>query len=108
MSETTLRKACVLGGGSFGTALALVLGSKGYDVKVWVRSTEQANLVNSSRENSKYLPGIKIPINVEWTSSVEKSVDGVELVLFAIPTQFLRAFAESNRSSMPVGVPLVL
>jgi NAD-dependent glycerol-3-phosphate dehydrogenase len=101
-------KATVLGGGSFGTSLALVLASKGADVMVWVRSAEQARSVNETRENAKYLPGVKIPDNIQWTTDVVESVVDSEIVLFAIPTQFLRSFAQSNRSTMPVGVPLVL
>jgi NAD-dependent glycerol-3-phosphate dehydrogenase len=73
-----------------------------------VRSPEQANDVNEARENFKYLPGVKIPENVRWTSDVNEAVYESEIVLFAIPTQFIRAFAQSNRSTLPVGVPLVL
>ena len=108
MTDHGKARACVLGGGSFGTALALVLASNGYKVSVWVRSEEQARSVNDSRENVKYLPGVKLPDAIRWTHLVTEAVTDVDIVLFAIPTQFLRAFAESNRSSMPVGVPLVL
>ena len=100
--------ATVLGGGSFGTSLALVLASKQYRVKVWVRCKDQVKAVNEARENEKYLPGIMIPENVEWTSDVNYAVEHSELVLFAIPTQFIRSFAQSNRATLPVGVPLVL
>ena len=108
MTDHAQPRACVLGGGSFGTALAMVLASQGYDVSVWVRSKDQADSVNTSRENIKYLPGVELPPTINWTHSVSEAVANVSIVLFAIPTQFLRAFAESNRSSMPVGVPLVL
>lgn len=108
MTDHGKQRACVLGGGSFGTALALVLATNGYDVSVWVRSKDQAEAVNKAKENVKYLPGVKLPETIRWTHDVAEAVDNVSIVLFAIPTQFLRSFAESNRSSMPVGVPLVL
>ena len=108
MTVSVVPRACVLGGGSFGTSLALVLAAKGYAVSVWVRCQEQVRTVNESRENLKYLPGVKIPQSILWTNDVEGAVQNAELVLFAIPTQFLRSFAQSNRSTMPVGVPLVL
>lgn len=101
-------RACVLGGGSFGTALALVLGARGYDVKVWVRCDDQAVSVNASRENVKYLPNVRIPDNIVWTSNVTEAVSDALLVIVAIPTQFMRGFAQENRSTLPVGVPLVL
>lgn len=102
------RKACVLGGGAFGTALAFVLSAKGVQVKVWVRCPEQAAQVNETRENSKYLPGVLLPANIHWTTDVVSAVADAEIVLLAIPTQFLRGFVEANRSTMPVGIPLVL
>ena len=104
MSES----ACVLGGGSFGTALALVLSARGYDVKVWVRCADQAKCVNAARENAKYLPNVRIPENIIWTSDVSEAVRNAAIVIFAIPTQFMRGFAQENRSTLPVGVPLVL
>ena len=101
-------KACVLGGGSFGTALALILASKGDYVKVWVRCADQTKSVNETHENAKYLPGVTIPPNIIWTTDVVDAMSEVDLVLFAIPTQFIRSFAQNNRSTIPVGVPLVL
>ena len=101
-------KACVLGGGAFGSALALVLESQGTHLSVWVRSSDQAKQVNESREHVKYLPGVKISELIQCTTDVSEAVDGVDLVLFAIRTQFPRSFAQTNRSTMPVGVPLVL
>jgi glycerol-3-phosphate dehydrogenase len=77
-------------------------------VQVWVRDSDQAVAVNASHENFKYLPGVKTPDNVRWTSDVNEAVSGSSIVLFAIQTQFIRPFAQANRSTFPVGVPLVL
>lgn len=73
-----------------------------------VRSAGQSRSVNETRENAKYLPCVMIPDNIEWTTDVDDSVLDSEIVLLAIPNQFLRSFAQSNRSTMPVGVSLVL
>lgn len=107
MSECPVSRACVLGGGAFGTALGLILARKNAAVYVWVRSDEQAKTVNDARENEKYLPGTLLPSNITFTSSVEVAVDGAELIIFAIPTQFLRPFLVAHRATFPVGVPLV-
>ena len=77
-------------------------------MNVWVRDPDQAAAVNAAQMNSKYLPGVKIPENIKWTSDVNDAVHGSEIVLFAIPTQFIRPFAQANKSTLPVGVPLVL
>lgn len=106
--EDPVRKALVIGGGSFGTALALVLARKGAEVNVWVRQPEQAELVNRERENAKYLKGTKLPNNLVFTSTIDAPVlEGLELVIFAIPTQFLRPFLEEHRSTFPTGIPLL-
>ena len=107
-SEQDVSCACVIGGGAFGTALGLVLARKGAKVKVWVRSEQQAAEVNASKQNKKYLPDVTLPSNMEWTSNINDAVQDTELVLLAIPTQFLRSFLEGNRSTLPVGVPLVV
>lgn len=108
MKQEDVAHCAVIGGGSFGTALALVIARKGGAVSVWVRSEEQANSANTSGFNEKYLPGVPIPKNITFTTSVVDAVKGAEIVLIAIPTQFLRHFLTSNRSTLPVGSPLVL
>lgn len=105
--ETEVKRATVVGGGSFGTALALVLARKGAVVSVWVRDVAQADAVNAARENKKYLEGTQLPENLSFTSDIHDAVRGSEIVIMAIPTQFIRPFLESNRSTFPVGVPIV-
>jgi glycerol-3-phosphate dehydrogenase len=106
--EDSVRKALVIGGGSFGTALALILARKGAAVEVWVRQAEQAELVNKERENVKYLKGTTLPPNLLFINKLDaQTVHNIDLVIFAIPTQFLRAFLEEHRSTFPVGIPLL-
>lgn len=109
MQHHDVRKGAIIGGGSFGTAMGLVLARKGADsVKVWVRHEDQAKAVNDARCNQRYLPGVEIPPNMEWTTDVADAVKDTDLIILAIPTQFLRHFLEENRSKFPTGVPLVL
>ena len=56
-----MSKVTVLGCGSWGTALAIVLAQKGQPVTMWCRRAEQADEMNSTRENKKYLPGVILP-----------------------------------------------
>eukprot|EP00760_Papus_ankaliazontas_P010876 PhM_4_TR14551/c0_g2_i1/m.106928/K00057/gpsA; glycerol-3-phosphate dehydrogenase (NAD(P)+) len=101
-------KATVVGGGSFGTALGLVLARKGAEVVIWVRDAAQAKAVNDARENARYLPGTPLPSNLTFTSDIAAAVFESALILLAIPSQFLRAFLVNNRSTFPIDVPLVL
>lgn len=111
-------RGLVVGGGAFGTALALVLARNGFaHVDVWVRNEEQANEVNECHENKRYLPGTILPSKLHFTSNLayasklkydsEEESGGLKIVIFAIPTQFLRPLLEAHRSTFPVGVPLV-
>ena len=108
MNHSDVSRAAVIGGGSFGTAMGLVLARKGAAVRVWVRNEEQAAAVNAAKCNERYLPGVEIPEKMTWTSNAVDAVADVDIVILAIPTQFLRGFLESNRSTFPINVPIVL
>ena len=83
-------KISVIGAGSWGTTLAVLLGEKGVDVKLWARREELANEIESKRENTQYLPGIKIPSNVITEHSLKNVIDNSEIIITAIPSEFLR------------------
>ena len=93
--QSTVKKATVIGGGAFGSALGMVMARKGATVVVWVRDPQQAALVNATRENTRYLPGIPLPPSMSWSHEVSEAVLGTEIVLLAIPTQFLRGISSS-------------
>ena len=54
-----MEKVCVLGTGSWGSALGLTLAKKGYEVSMWTLNEEQAKRINKTRENIDYLPGVQ-------------------------------------------------
>ncbi|ACX51770.1 Glycerol-3-phosphate dehydrogenase (NAD(P)(+)) [Ammonifex degensii KC4] len=91
-------RAAVLGGGSWGTALAYLLARKGYKVKLWVRREEVASELNTRRENLRYLPGVFLPEGVTATASLEEALKGAEAVIFAVPSH---AFREVVRETLP-------
>ncbi len=80
----------IIGAGSWGTTLAVLLGEKGFDVKLWARREELANEIESKRENMQYLPGIKIPSNVITDHSLKDVLNGSEIIIAAVPSEFLR------------------
>lgn len=80
----------VLGGGSWGTALARLLANKGYNVKMWLRDSEQVELINKNKENSKYLPGVTLPENLVCTDSLD-IFDDTDFIVSAVPTQSCRS-----------------
>ncbi len=83
-------KIGVLGGGSWGTALAILLANKGLDVEMWVRNKDQANEMDINRVNKKYLPNAKFPDNLVVTSDIERSIHNKDVLLLSVPTHGVR------------------
>ncbi len=76
----------VIGAGSYGTALAQSTASKGLPVMLWCRNPETAKLLQSSRENSKYLPGIRFEETLTVTSSLEEVMANCRDILVVVPS----------------------
>ncbi len=89
-----MTKMCVLGAGSWGSALALVLAKNGYDVTMWTLSQNQADKIKETRENINYLPGIIFPDNIEITTSIEEAIQDAKLVVLAVPSQAIRSICQ--------------
>jgi len=81
----------VIGAGSFGTSLAMVLSRKGYNVKLWGRKKAQLELMRETHENPDYLPGIKLPVEMGIVDEMRDAVEGSDMVLFSVPTQTFRS-----------------
>ncbi len=83
-------KIGVIGGGSWGTALAILLSEKGYQVEMWLRDKLQVEEIENSRENKKYLPNVKLPCNLKVTNDLEKVSFNKEVILLSVPTHGVR------------------
>lgn len=83
-------KVTVIGGGSWGTALAQLLAEKGYQVPLLVRDEKQAAAINKARENTKYLPNVPLHENIIATTNAQTALTGVRHLLFSIPCQAFR------------------
>ncbi|WP_062309488.1 NAD(P)H-dependent glycerol-3-phosphate dehydrogenase [Alicyclobacillus sendaiensis] len=79
-------RACVLGAGSWGTALAAVLAWNGWDVVVWARRSEVAEEINLRRRNQRYLPGVVLPSGLRAVVSPDEALEGARLVVLAVPS----------------------
>jgi len=87
-------RIAVLGAGSWGTALAIVLTSNSHDVTLWSYRDQYTRDIIERRENSSFLPGISIPETISATSDLSTAVAGAEMIVTAIPSQFLRSVAQ--------------
>ncbi len=88
-------RVAILGGGSWGTALALILGQAGKEVTLWARDETLVAEFHRSHLNRQYLPEIPLPASVRMTHDLKESVEGAEAILWAVPSGAFRAVAQS-------------
>jgi glycerol-3-phosphate dehydrogenase (NAD(P)+) len=85
-----VKSLAIIGGGSWGTALAIILAPRFPRVRLWVYEADLAARVSQTRENDVYLPGCRLPRHVEVVSQLPAALNGAEIVLSAIPSHLVR------------------
>ncbi len=83
-------KISVLGAGGWGTTLAILLHYNGHDVTLWEYKKNYSKVLDKNRINERYLPGIKIPKEILITHNLEESSTNKNMIVLAVPSQFLR------------------
>jgi len=94
-------KITVVGFGSWGTALTVLLANKGYDVKVTARNIDHIAEVEYLRSNIRYLPQVRIPDSVKFENKLNTAVEDADIVLFAVPAQHFANTLKKAASSIP-------
>jgi len=89
----------VLGAGSWGTTIALLLNGKGLNVRLWEFFPEYAEELKKYRENRRFLPGIKLPRSLFITSDMEEALEGATHIVFVTPSHTMRKVARLALSS---------
>jgi glycerol-3-phosphate dehydrogenase (NAD(P)+) len=103
-----MHHAAVIGGGSWGTALAKVLADKGEQVSLWFRDEASAAALNASHENQRYLPGVTLPANLVATHDLARAVHAASLILLVVPSHTLRVIVRQLREvGLPPAAPIV-
>lgn len=88
-----MAKISVLGAGSWGTALALLLHNNGHEVTLWSALEDEVKMLREKREHASKLPGVKLPETMEITVDLEKSLSDPDVAVLAVPSPFTRATA---------------
>ncbi len=83
-------RICVIGGGSWGTVLANLLAKKNYDVSLYIRNKKLLKILDEKKINEIYLPQVRLCSQLKFTSSVDECLSQAEIVVLAVPVQFLR------------------
>src|SRR5436305_1798916 len=100
-------RATVIGGGSWGTALASVLGNNGHEVVIWSFEQDVAEAIAARRENPKYMPGVQLPQSVTAMHDLPRSLAGAELVLAVNPSHVTRPVMRQALPSLPQAPPII-
>lgn len=107
MNASKIERALVVGDGSWGTTLALLLARAGVSTTLWSRSPERARELAATRRNERYLPGVELPADLACSADPASAAEGVDLVVSVVPTQFLRQVALRFEDFLPAHVPVV-
>lgn len=85
----------VIGAGSWGTALALLLYKNGHKVTVWSIMKDEIEMLQREHEHKEKLPGVKLPEDMEFTTDLEKALTGKDVLVLAVPSPYTRSTSHS-------------
>ncbi len=103
----SVKKVGVIGGGSFGTAIANIIASNGHETQLWMRDPEQVESLNLTRVNALYLPGQELHPNIMAAHELQMVVNGVDIIFVAVPSQSFRSVVKQMKPMLPSGIMLI-
>lgn len=104
MKEPTI---AVLGGGSFGTAIANMAASNRVATTLWMRDAERAKMCSEKRENEKYLPGYTLCDALNISSDLEDTIANADLLFISVPSRSFRSLAKHVSPMIKPGTPVI-
>jgi len=103
----TISKAAVIGGGSFGTAIASILAANKIETRQWMRNPEVAEAINDNHENPQYLPGSPLDPALVATTDIQEAVTGAELVFVSVPSKSFRQVVQKIKPMLNADQALI-
>ena len=103
-----MQRIGIIGGGAWGSALALTARRAGRDVVLWAREPEVAAAINRDHANPLFLPGVALDPAIGATTELAQAVRGADALLLVAPAQHLRALAAGLAPLLPAGLPVVI
>lgn len=97
----------VLGAGSWGTALSVLLSDNGHEVTVWSIDENEVNMLNEKREHELKLPGVKLPDDMVITGDMRSAIQGKDFLVLAVPSPFTRSTARKMSPMVAEGQIIV-
>jgi glycerol-3-phosphate dehydrogenase (NAD(P)+) len=102
-----VKRLCVLGAGSWGSALAIALTPQFAEVRLWARDAAQAELISRERENARYLKGFRLPEAVRVSHNLSQCLLDSDVVLSVVPSRYLRNVLAQAAQFIPAHAPVV-
>jgi glycerol-3-phosphate dehydrogenase (NAD(P)+) len=99
-------KIAVLGAGSWGTALSIVLSDNNYHVNLWTYKKEQMEEINEIHKNERYL-NVPLSENIVAFSSIEKAIEGVKAIVMVVPTKAIRGVCKELNKMIDPSIPII-
>ncbi|HUT47086.1 MAG TPA: NAD(P)H-dependent glycerol-3-phosphate dehydrogenase [Sedimentisphaerales bacterium] len=101
------KNIAIIGDGGMGTVLGMLLCEKGIAARIWGYDRRQLEETAKNRENRKFLPGYKLPKELEFEHDDKRIMSGVDLIISAVPCQFMRQIWNRLKEHVHEGVPIV-
>ena len=97
MPDSPSLRVAVLGGGSFGTVLANLAAENGHGTTLWLRDQAQLADMSATRENSRYLPGVRLADGLRFSSDLAAALDAADIVFVSIPSKAFRTVVQAAK-----------
>ncbi|MGN4629131.1 NAD(P)H-dependent glycerol-3-phosphate dehydrogenase [Bacillus cereus group sp. MYBK29-1] len=102
-----MEEITVIGAGSWGTALSMVLADNGHEVRIFGNNKQQIREINEQHTNKSYLPGIQLSKGIKGYESLEEAMDGVNIVLLVVPTKAIRGVMRNLKSIVKQPITII-
>ena len=97
----------ILGAGSWGTALAILLHDNGHDVTVWSIHEKEVEMLNTTRRHESKLPGVEIPEGILFTADMKENMSDKDVCVLAVPSPFIRSTCQKMKAYVRAGQIIV-
>lgn len=97
----------IIGAGSWGIALSVLLHNNGHKITVWSIIQEEIDMLNAEHEHKDKLPGVKLPEDMIFTTDMQSAIEGKDILVLAVPSPFIRSTANSMKAYVAEGQIIV-
>lgn len=102
-----MKKITFIGGGSFGTALGILLANKGNEVSIFDIEKSVVDDINMNRKNDKYIKGLNIPENICAFTNLEEAIKDVDYIVIAVPSHIIRSVCKNLKNKINTDIPVI-